>query len=311
MSIVVSDLCKSFGPIRAVDNVSFDLPSGGIVGLIGPNGAGKSTILRILSTFLQPTSGHVAVSGFDCALQPEAVRQAIGYLPENSPSHSEARLEEYLAFRAALKGVARRDRKKEIDRCLEACQLKRVRRRLIARLSQGFRRRVGLADALLGRPRVLILDEPTIGLDPLQVRHTRELLSELAQHCTILLSTHLLGEAEGLCQRVLVLLQGRLASDVRMEDLRTGTGFEIEVDAPPVDCEQMLKSLPRVTSIARIDSNGPWSTFAVAGTEPRLREQAARECLRRGWNLRELRGTSQTLEDHFVRVAVRARRESA
>jgi ABC-2 type transport system ATP-binding protein len=311
MSIVVRDLCKTFGPLRAVENVSFELPSGGIVGLIGPNGAGKSTILRILSTFLSPTSGQAAVCGFDCATQPESVRQQIGYLPETPPSHSESRIEEYLAFRAALKGVPRRERRAEIDRCLEACQLTNVRRRLIARLSQGFRRRVGLADALLGRPKMLILDEPTIGLDPLQVRHTRELLSHLARDSTILLSTHLLAEAEGLCQRVLVLLGGRLASDVRVKELRAGTGFEIEIDGPLAECQQALHKLPRVTSVERVGTSGRWNTYAVAGDEPHLREEAARECFRRGWNLRELRGTSRTLEDHFVRVAVRARRESA
>jgi len=311
MSIVVRELCKCFGPVRAVDNVSFQIPFGGIVGLVGPNGAGKSTILRILSTFLQPTSGDVEVAGFDSRANPESVRQAIGYLPETPPNHSEARIEEYLSFRARLKGVAPRVRRTEVDRCLEACQLTTVRRRLIGRLSQGFRRRVGLADALLGRPRVLILDEPTIGLDPLQVRHTRELLNELADDCTILLSTHLLAEAEGLCRRVLVLMQGRLVSDVFMDDLRAGTGFEIELDGPQAACEQMLKNLPRVTSIEHVNSSGSWNTYAVAGSEPQLREQAARECLRRGWNLRELRGTSRTLEDHFVRLAVRARRESA
>src|SRR5206468_2944814 len=146
MSIVVRELRKNFGPIRAVDNVSFEISSGGIVGLIGPNGAGKSTILRILSTFLPPTSGQVVVGGFDSGREPESVRQSIGYLPEHPPSHSEARIDEYLAFRAALKGVARRDRGSEVDRCLAACQLTTVRRRLISRLSQGFRRRVGLAD---------------------------------------------------------------------------------------------------------------------------------------------------------------------
>jgi ABC-2 type transport system ATP-binding protein len=227
MSIVVRDLCKTFGPIRAVDNVAFEVPSSGIVGLIGPNGAGKSTILRILSTFIEPTAGHVSVCGCDCATHPESVRQKIGYLPENPPGNSEARIDEYLAFRAALKGVSRRDRRAEVDRCLEACQLTNVRRRLIGRLSQGFRRRVGLADALIARPKVLILDEPTIGLDPLQVRHTRELLSDMARDTAILLSTHLLAEAEGLCERVLVLLRGRLVSDVWMEELRAGTGFEI------------------------------------------------------------------------------------
>jgi|SRR5579872_5106176 len=223
MSISVRNLCKNFGPLRAVDNVSFEISAAGIVGLIGPNGAGKSTILRIISTFLTPSSGSVAVAGSDCAADPDGVRRSIGYLPENPPGHAEARVEEYLSFRAQLKGIGPIERRNEIDRCLDACQLQAVRRRLIGRLSQGLRRRVGLADALLGNPGVLLLDEPTIGLDPLQVRSTRELLTRLADDCTILLSTHLLAEAEGLCGRALVMMQGRLVSDVQMADLRAGS----------------------------------------------------------------------------------------
>jgi ABC-2 type transport system ATP-binding protein len=224
MSIVVRGLCRHFGPLRAVDNVSFEIPSGGIVGLIGSNGAGKSTILRILSTFLAPAAGEAFVAGFDCVAEAARVRQSIGYLPESLPTISDVRVEEYLCFRAQLKGVARRDRRSEIDRVLAACQLTAVRRRLIGRLSQGFRRRVGLADALLGRPRVLILDEPTIGLDPLQVRNTRDLLADFARDGTILLSTHLLAEAEAICHRMLVLMQGRLVSDVNMAELRASSG---------------------------------------------------------------------------------------
>jgi ABC-2 type transport system ATP-binding protein len=311
MSIVVRELCKTFSALRAVDDVSFEIAPGGIVGLIGPNGAGKSTILRILATFLRPTSGRVAVGGFDGVADPARVRQCIGYLPESLPIQNQVRIEEYLWFRAQLKGVSRRGRGPEIDRCLEVCQLSTVRRRLIGRLSQGFRRRVGLADALLARPRILILDEPTIGLDPLQVRQTRDVLRTLAANCTVLLSTHLLAEAEGLCQRVLVLMQGRLVSDVQMSELRHGAGFEIEVEGPSAECESLLKSLPEVTSVARVGTTGSWHTFAVAGNNIRLRELAAGECLRRGWGLRELRAISGTLEDHFVRLAVRVRREAA
>src|SRR5258708_239411 len=268
MSIVVRELCKSYGGLRAVDGVSFEIDpghtgQGGIVGLIGPNGAGKSTILRMLSTFLQPTSGSVKIAGCDAATDPLGIRQRIGYLPENPPGHADARIQEYLEFRARLKGISRPLRRKEIDRCLEACQLTAVRRRLIGRLSQGFRRRVGLADALLARPRVLLLDEPTIGLDPLQVRQARELLAGLANDCTILLSTHLLAEAENVCQRVLVLMQGRLVSDVSVTELQTGTRFEIELAGPQTECAQMLGNLPLVSSVELSSTTGEWLTFQV------------------------------------------------
>lgn len=311
MSIVACELCKSFGSAPAVDGVSFDIPAGGIVGLIGPNGAGKSTILRILATFLRPNSGKVAVAGFDCAEDAERVRGVIGYLPETLPGQSESRVEEYLAYRAQLKGIGRRERRQEVDRCLDECQLSQVRRRLIGRLSQGFRRRVGLADALLGRPRVLLLDEPTIGLDPLQVRHVRDVLTEFSCQGTILLSTHLLAEAEALCQRVLVLMQGKLVSDVSLAELHARAGFEIEIDAPRDECARMLQELPQVASIAVVGSDGRWHTFAVAAGGIHVRELAARECLRRGWGLRELHGLSGTLEDHFIRLAVRGRKEAA
>jgi ABC-2 type transport system ATP-binding protein len=316
MSIVVRDLCKCYGALRAVQGVSFEIGSesaggGGIVGLIGPNGAGKSTILRILSTFLQPTSGCVIVAGCDAAIDPLGVRWQIGYLPENLPGHAEARVQEYLEFRARLKGISRRDRRREIDRCLEACQLTAARRRLIGRLSQGFRRRVGLADALLARPRVLLLDEPTIGLDPLQVRETRALLAGLAGDCTILLSTHLLAEAEGLCRRVLMLMHGRLVSDVTMASLQAGTRFEIELTGPESECQEMLAKLPLVTAVELLSTASAWHIFAVTGGDEETRELAAQQCLLRGWRLRELREVAGTLEDHFVRLAMRSRREAA
>jgi ABC-2 type transport system ATP-binding protein len=237
LSIVVKDLCRNFGTLRAVADVSFEIPPRTIAGLIGPNGAGKSTILRILSTFLRPASGSVAVDGIDAVVDPAGVRQAIGYLPENPPGYGDARIDEYLWFRAGLKGISRAARRTEIDRCLEACDLTKVRRRLIGRLSQGFRRRLGLADALLGRPCVMILDEPTIGLDPLQVRQTRELLIEAARESTILVSTHILAEAQMLCERALVLVNGRLLSDVEMKHLSGSLEEHFVQTAAPVHRE--------------------------------------------------------------------------
>ncbi|MBI3862763.1 MAG: ATP-binding cassette domain-containing protein [Planctomycetia bacterium] len=311
MSIVVRELTKTYGALRAVDGVSFDIGSSGLVGLIGPNGAGKSTILRIVSTFLSPTSGRVIVAGRDAAVDPQGVQRNIGYLPENPPGQHEARIEEYLAFRARLKGVDRRDRRNEVDRCLELCQLRPVRRRLIGRLSLGFRRRVGLADALLCAPRVLLLDEPTIGLDPLQIRETRKLLADLAHECVVLLSTHLLAEAEGLCGRILVLLRGRLAADLNIAELRSGSGFEIELCGPRTECERMLASLPQVTSVILLATQGGWHSFMVAAHSARARELAAHQCQERGWGLRELRSTRGTLEDHFVRLAMRGTQEAA
>jgi gliding motility-associated transport system ATP-binding protein len=311
MSIVVRNLCKSFGTLRALEGVTFETASRGIIGLIGPNGAGKSTILRILATYLRPTSGAVTVAGIHSGSDPNGVRRQIGYLPDTPPGQNDSRVDEYLAFRAQLKGIPRCHRQSEIDRCLVACQLVPVRRRLIGRLSHGFRRRVGLADALLGRPPVLLFDEPTIGLDPLQIRETRELLAGLSRDCVVLLSTHLLAEAEGLCDRVLVLLRGRLVSDMPITDLKSTTRFGIEIVGPRSACHEMLAGLPQVTSVKFVAGTDESNVFDVIGTDERSRELAAAECARRGWGLRELRHTAETLEDHFVRFAGPRRPEAA
>jgi ABC-2 type transport system ATP-binding protein len=215
MSLVsVRDLTKRFGATDAVRQVSFEITQPGIVGLIGPNGAGKTTLLRMLATYYSPTAGQILIRGMDAACESRRVRESIGYLSENPAGYLEARVEEYLRFRAGLKGLARRDQSREIDRCLGLCDLQSVRRRLIGRLSLGYRRRVGLADALLNRPAILLLDEPTIGLDPLQICRTRQLLQEVGQQSVVLLSTHLLSEAQESCDRVLMFQAGKLIADL-------------------------------------------------------------------------------------------------
>lgn len=311
MSICVENLRKTFGAVRAVDGVSFETRAEGVVGLIGPNGSGKTTILRMLSTFLEPSAGRIVVAGHDAATDPVGVRRSIGYLPEALPGYDDARLDEFLEFRARLKGIARRTRRGEIDRCLGACDLLPVRRRLLGRLSQGFRRRAGLADALLGRPAVLLLDEPTVGLDPLQVRETRALLRTLSGESMILLSTHILGEAEAICDRVLTLVRGRVASDLRLDDLRNGEAFEITLRGPVDAIRSLLSSLPGVQGVRAVAAEGDLSVWKVTTELAELREQVARECVMRGWGICELRSLNENLESHFVRVALDLRREAA
>ncbi|MBS0267083.1 MAG: ATP-binding cassette domain-containing protein [Planctomycetes bacterium] len=304
MSLVVQNVTKNYGAFRAVDRVSFEIRQPGLVGLIGPNGAGKSSVLRMLATFLQPSSGSIQIGGCDTVLDPLGVQRQIGYSPEQGSAQQESRVEEYLAFRARLKGLERRTRQSEIDRCLAACQLTAVRRRLIGRLSLGFRRRVGLADALLGQPPVLLLDEPTIGLDPLQVRETRRLLADVAQGSIVLLSTHLLAEAEGLCDRILVLIRGRLVSDLRLAELQAQQGFEIELAAPLAECQAALGELPTVTAVAVQHTAGGWHRLAVSCSADEARVLAAQVCIQRGWSLRELRSAQVSLEEHFVRLSL-------
>jgi ABC-2 type transport system ATP-binding protein len=310
MSIVARDLRKNFRLVRAVEGVSFEIPRG-IVGLIGPNGSGKTTILRMLATYLAPGGGEIVVAGHDAATDPAAVRRSIGYLPESLPGCGEARVEEFLDFRARLKQIPRRGRKAEIDRCLASCQLRGVRRRLIGGLSQGFRRRAGLADALLGSPPVLLLDEPTVGLDPLQVRQTRDLFLEVSQRATILVSTHLLAEAEAVCDRVLMLVRGRLASDVSLADIKRGDAFEITLRGAPETCATRLRSVPGVKTVRQVSGDTRLAAYEVAVSDGLAREEVVRACVSAGWGVTGLRTLHDDLESHFVRVALGLRGEAA
>jgi ABC-2 type transport system ATP-binding protein len=218
--IQVSNLTKYYNDYPAIRDVSFEVPRGQIVGLLGPNGAGKSTTMRILSGFLTATSGKASIAGFDVFWDPLEVRRRIGYMPENCPLYLEMRVTEYLKFRAGIKGMHGGEARKRVSYVLNRCWLEDVRRQVIGTLSKGYRQRVGLADSLLADPPVLILDEPTAGLDPAQIRESRALIRELGQHHTILLSTHILPEVEMTCDRVIIINRGRVAADGLLEDLK-------------------------------------------------------------------------------------------
>ena len=222
MIIEVEGLTKDYGSVVAVRDVSFSVGRGEVVGFLGPNGAGKSTTLRILAGFLGATSGKVRVGGYDIAQESRSARAALGYMPEAAPLYPELRVREYLEFRARLKRVARSKRRTSVERAIERANLKEVADTTIGHLSKGYRQRVGLADALVADPPLLILDEPTAGLDPNQVREVRTLIKELAQDHTVLLSTHILSEVEATCQRALVIDRGRLVAQGSLEELSRG-----------------------------------------------------------------------------------------
>jgi ABC-2 type transport system ATP-binding protein len=218
--IVVDKLTKYYGEYPAVRNVTFEVPRGRVVGFLGPNGAGKSTTMRILAGFLTATSGKASIDGRDVFWDPIEARRRIGYMPENCPLYPEMRVDEYLRFRSGLKGLGWRARRKRIEFVLSRCWLTDVRRQLVGTLSKGYRQRVGLADALLADPPVLILDEPTAGLDPTQIRETRKLIRELGSHHTMLLSTHILSEVEMTCDSVIIIYQGKVVEDGSLEVVR-------------------------------------------------------------------------------------------
>jgi ABC-2 type transport system ATP-binding protein len=218
--IVVDQLVKYYGEYPAVRNVSFEVPKGRVVGFLGPNGAGKSTTMRIVCGFLNATSGTVKIDNCDSFWNPIEARRKIGYMPENCPLYPEMRVREYLRFRGGLKGLGWTERRRRIDYVIKRCWLSDVERQPIGTLSKGFRQRVGLADALLADPPVLILDEPTAGLDPTQIRETRKLIRELGSEHTMLLSTHILSEVEMACDSVIIINQGQKIEDGSLNDVR-------------------------------------------------------------------------------------------
>src|SRR5581483_3882600 len=224
MMIEVSNLTKRYGGRTAVSDISFSVAQGDIVGLLGPNGAGKTTTMRILSCFMPATSGAVRVAGLDVFDNADEVRRRIGYMPENNPLHQDMRVREYLRFRGRLKGLCRSRCRERAETVIQQCGLGEVGKRIIGQLSKGYRQRVGLADALVHEPELIILDEPTIGLDPSQIRAVRQMIKDLAKRHTVLLSSHLLPEVEMTCRRVLIMREGKILADDTPENLEKGLG---------------------------------------------------------------------------------------
>jgi ABC-2 type transport system ATP-binding protein len=305
--IEVVNLTKRFAGRTAVADISFTVGRGEIVGLLGPNGAGKSTTMRILSCFLPATSGLARVAGLDVFRDSEEVRRRIGYMPENNPLHPEMRVREYLKFRARLKGLNRRRSRERVDLVMEQFGLTDVARRIIGQLSKGYRQRVGLADALVHEPELIILDEPTIGLDPHQIRSVRQLIKGLAGSHTVLISTHILPEAEMTCNRIVIMLDGRiLAADTpeNLQKLMAGDSRVIaEIAAPPEELRECWSLMPEVEQFDVAPAEGEYQRCALTprgGYDLRPRVFAlARE---RGWTLRELTRNRHTLEDIYVQV---------
>lgn len=301
--IEVNNLTKFFGPVLAVDRVSFQVDKGEIVGFLGPNGAGKTTTMRILTTWLPATSGIAKVAGHDVMTESMDVRKNIGYLPESVPLYGEMRVEEYLDFRARLKGVPRRDRARRLEYCMERCRIREVRRRLVGTLSKGYRQRVGLADAMSHDPPILILDEPTTGLDPIQIHETLALIRELGEEHTILLSTHILSEVEMICERVLIINAGRISFAQTLEELETKAVILIEVRGPKKDVTDVLKKTAGVAEVESADMEDDLVGFEVHTHDDKdLREELFLALAKKNWPVRRLERKRRKLEDAFFEV---------
>lgn len=305
--IFVQNLTKQYAGRTAVDHISFEVQPGEIIGFLGPNGAGKSTTMRVLAGYMPPTSGLARVNGFDVYHQSLEVRRSIGYMPEMAPLYTEMKVKEYLRFRAELKGLAGRDARRRVGEVMDLCSVADVRRRLIGNLSKGYRQRVALADALLGQPPLLILDEPTAGLDPVQIRQVRELLVSLKEKHTILLSTHILQEVEQVCDRVIMIHRGKLLANDTPQNLtgklRTLTLLYVEVDASG-DAAPAFESVPSVRKVALESQDGGWKRY-VLRVEPGhdARESVMNLASAQGWKVRELHRQLPNLEDVFVELA--------
>lgn len=275
--IQVDDLVKRFGTKEAVKHVTFRVDRGEIVGFLGPNGAGKTTTLRILTGFLPATSGEVTLDGHPVSEESKAVRRLIGYLPESNPLYEDLRVREYLGFRASLKGIPRASRRKRLEEVMEACDIVEVRDRMIGACSKGFRQRVGLADALLADPPLLVLDEPTVGLDPGQIVHVRELIRELSKDHTVLLSTHVLPEVEAICSRVLIIHEGSLLFDGPVDELQRGlsggAALICTVAGGLEAARACLAGVPGVERVEELGESGGAPRFRLAlaaGQDPRV-----------------------------------------
>jgi ABC-2 type transport system ATP-binding protein len=259
--IKVEHLTKEYAGVVAIKEISFEVARGEIVGFLGPNGAGKSTTMRILASYLPPTSGRATVAGFDVFRDSLKARRRLGYLAENVPLYHDMRVDEYLRYRGTLKGLSGRKLKGRVGTTKELCGLREVGRKKIAGLSKGFRQRVGLAEAMIHEPDLLILDEPTIGLDPNQIRQVRELIKSLGERHTILLSTHILSEVEATCNRVLIINRGKLeASDSPynlVNQLRTAGLVNLEVKTGTEDPTEYLLKIPGVKEV-QLETNGVW-----------------------------------------------------
>ncbi len=310
--ITVKELTKRYARNTAVDHISFDIQKGQIVGFLGPNGAGKTTTMRMLTCFMPPTAGTATVAGFDVLEEPMEVKKRIGYLPETPPLYPEMRTGEYLEFVGSLKGLRKPELGKRVDYVCERCAVADVRDKLISKLSKGYRQRVGLAQAIIHNPDVLILDEPTAGLDPKQINETRDLIKSLAGDHTIILSTHILPEVEQTCEQVIIINKGKVIATDSVNNLQNrARGAEsviVEVAGRngAVDSAAIQSRLEKVSGVSKVlfkEKREARNVFEVESGKGRVvRGDLARAIVEAGWDLNELRPSAMSLEEVFLQL---------
>ncbi len=304
--IKVEGVTKKYPARTAVDNISFEVNRGEIVGFLGPNGAGKTTTMRMLTGYLSMNSGRIEVAGYDVAKYPQEVRRRIGYLPESCPLYPEMRVDEYLRFRAELKGVKVSARKAKMAEVKEQCGLTEVGKRIIGQLSKGYRQRVGLADSLIHDPDLLILDEPTVGLDPYQIRQVRELIKQLTERHTILLCTHILPEVEAICERILIINEGKIvAADTEAnlhKKFHACAVIEMEITADKSEALSKIGAIEGVDVRSASELEDGWLWLELEADSSEMRVELFNLAVTEGWALRELSEQEHSLEETFVQI---------
>lgn len=306
--IEAENLTKYYGMIPGIQDVSFSIKKGEIVGFLGPNGAGKTTTMRILAGFFPPSRGKAQVGGFDVFKDSLEVRKRIGYLPETNPIYTDMLVSEYLHFVSEIKGVPRKQRREKIKKVVDDCGIVEVEHRMIGKLSKGYRQRVGVAQALLNDPEVLILDEPTLGLDPKQIIEIRSLIKRLAGERTIILSTHILPEASMICQRVIIINEGRIVAEDTPQNLdaqlQKAARISVQVDGPHAEVIKALEKIKGVTQIIQQDkiSDEVFNYIIESDKDIDVRKQTASIIHQKGWGLLELKSLRMSLEDIFIKL---------
>jgi ABC-2 type transport system ATP-binding protein len=308
-AIEVQNISKSYGRLRALGGVTFQVAKGEVIGLLGPNGAGKTTLMKILTGYLEPDGGNARIQGIDVVAEPLAAQARIGYLPESAPLYGEMLVQEYLDMMAALRGVPEGTRRSRLAEAVRATGLVDRLTQPINTLSKGYRQRVGIAQAIVHRPDVLILDEPTTGLDPTQIAEIRDLIKRLATNTTVLLSTHILSEVEATCERVLVIMKGHLRADAKLADLRAANAAVVSIEAGASGVEQVLSAIDGVSQVepATIADGAPVAGFTrwrVTSEQRADLAPAVWDALQgKGWRVAELRSDQKTLERVFRELA--------
>jgi ABC-2 type transport system ATP-binding protein len=308
--VSVRNLTKTFGRTVAVDDISFEVSRGEVLGFLGPNGAGKTTTMRVLTCYLTPDRGTATIAGFDILSDSLEVRKRVGYLPENAPIYQDMDVVSYLAFVARVRGIPRQDSSDRIRRMIDTCGLEKVVGRNIGELSKGFKQRVGLAQTLIHDPDILILDEPTTGLDPSQIIEIRELIKEIGKERTVILSTHILPEVEATCSRVLIINEGSIVASGTPEELQAVAGGEdavyVSISAGDAPVEARLAEIGSVNSVARVAESGEYTRYLVKSESGADTGEAIfKVAVDSGWKINELRRETLSLEDIFLRLTTR------